>query len=631
VSRTGRGSTGPGRRSALPSGTYQPLEPGTGGLAGLMVGFRGDDGRDALFDVSALPLPGWHEPLAAAFAARTGPAGRLRTRHSAVSSWAALGRLMRFLEQTLRPPATPQALTRAHLEGFYRHRAATVQEAYAVTDIREAGMILLLPPLKEQMDPAVLGFVRQRSQAGRARQGVPGYSDGEFARLTAAARADVAAIRDRIQAGESLLARYQSDPASLSPAETSLGAQLAEMAATGVVPEPAGPFRSLMRQRTELAGHLFVTMRDLAPLLVLMVAVTGRNGETIKELPARHRIIEDRAVELLAVKRRRGPRRWFDTVTWEIGPKHRELHTPGGLYLLLLRLTARSRAFSGAGHALCAWRNGYQSHVRLQPAEHHAPYARALNHASIRLSDWAASRAQPVLADPPGSAGEETRGPGPAGPLTVSLNRVKTSVEVRRTRQMGGHLPSAARTNTIPVLFGSYLSGDPVIAEWAHEIIGAAAADAEQAALRAHQRLLARAGGAIRVVPGPASAAAEHAGADGPAAARQLDTAWAACTDHDHHPVTGKRCGWSFLDCFHCGNCLVTRDHLPALLGLLDALEARRQQVSEQDWWNRYGAAWAAIRHDILAKFSPEERDQAARDKPADTLLDLVENPWQRP
>jgi hypothetical protein len=96
-----------------------------------------------------------------------------------------------------------------------------------------------------------------------------------------------------------------------------------------------------------LASHLFVTLEDLVPLLVLMVAVTGRNLESVKELPARHTVLDGRAVSLRLPKRRRGPGAWEQTVTWEIGDPRRRLHTPGGLYLLVLELTAGSRAFTG--------------------------------------------------------------------------------------------------------------------------------------------------------------------------------------------------------------------------------------------------------------------------------------------
>lgn len=93
-------------------------------------------------------------------------------------------------------------------------------------------------------------------------------------------------------------------------------------------------------------------------MLVLLVAVTGRNIETVKELPAHHRLLDGRAVEVQLTKRRRGAGRWVQTVTWEIGPPGRELHHPGGLYLLLHRLMASGRELStGPSSFWAVWRN----------------------------------------------------------------------------------------------------------------------------------------------------------------------------------------------------------------------------------------------------------------------------------
>lgn len=93
--------------------------------------------------------------------------------------------------------------------------------------------------------------------------------------------------------------------------------------------------------------------------------------------------------------------------------------------------------------------------------------------AGIEMKDWAAHHG---LTDDMGA------------PLAVSFNRIRTSVEARRTRQMGGHLPSAARSNTVPVLFGNYLRDDPATVEWAHEVMADALVDAEQTALDVHRR-----------------------------------------------------------------------------------------------------------------------------------------------
>ena len=129
----------------------------------------------------------------------------------------------------------------------------------------------------------------------------------------------------------------------------------------------------------------------------------------------------------------------------------------------------------------------------------------------------------------------------------MTFNRIKTSTEVRRTRRLGGHLPSAAKSNTMQVLFRNYLGGDPVIVEWAHQVLGEALVDAETA-LRAHEQVLTSAGGSLRVVTGLADAEVvqREVVRDGPQSARravdgELDTAWTACGDHVH-PATGKTC-----------------------------------------------------------------------------------------
>ncbi len=372
---------------------------------------------------------------------------------------------------------------------------------------------------------------------------------------------------------------------------------LAEMAETGLVPCPDGVLTEVLHWRVETAERLFLTIRDVVPLLVLGVVLTGRNVETLKELPAQHRLLEDKAVEVTVVKRRRGAGHWHDQATWEIGPPSRRLHTPGGFYLLLWRLTAPSRAFSGSMTIWSVWRNGHRAGVT-GTAEHWDPFADKLR-TPLRLFDWA---------DRHDLRGDDGRR------LKLDMNRLRTSVEVRRTKQMGGHLPSAARTNTMQTLWSSYLRGDPAVAEWAEDILDDAFADAERAALDAHDRALAAHSGTLRIV-------AEQAGDDGmpagqagvdeetarKAASGALDTGWTACADPEHGPWNEGPCTASFLDCFHCGNCLITHDHLPRLLALLGSMEQRRQEIPLPAWWQRYGPAWAAIRHQVLPEFSPAE------------------------
>ena len=644
MTRTGRGATGTGRPAVMPAGAYQPIEAvrETGG-GRLVVDFHGDDGRRAEFDISRLPLPGWHPMLADAVAERTGPAGGLRTAAAAGTGWGAVVRLVRFLATLPQPPTVPEQLDSRHMAAFYQHRCAS-SLLTAQRDLAEARTLFILPAVRGRIPDAVLDHVQRRLPMPRegeaadvaagagAKRLTTGFSDGEFARLMAALRTDAAAIRDRIRHGEDLLARYLADAPDLGGSERELGRALWQMAQTGRVhPLPGRPLHAFAPQRRELAGHLFLTLADLPPLMMLAAALSERNGESIKELPVKHRVLEGKAVELVIVKRRRGTRRWFETVTWEIGSPGRELHHPGGFYLLLSELTARSRALRDSPLLWRVWRNGHGARQG-RADDHVAPFDHSLRGTTILPSAWAATRPRPLLADPLVDGGVSAAG----APLQVSFNRIKTSMEVRRTKRMGGHLPSTAKSNTMPVLFRNYLSGDPVITAWAEEVLGEAFVDAEQAARAAHDRAAAVAGGGPRVVPGPTSTSAlEERGLSPLAAVRaangDLDVGWTACIEHERHPATGQPCQVTFLDCFHCGNCLVTRSHLPKLLGLLDALAERRKQLSEEDWWHRYGAAWAAIRHDILTEFTPAELDQARVEPAHDALLDLVENPWELP
>ncbi|MEU0883863.1 hypothetical protein ABZ345_35110 [Lentzea sp. NPDC005914] len=612
MERDGRGSTYAGRPAAVPDQAYGPAAEVADSAGGLVVEFLGEDGRAGTFPIGDLPLPGWHAAVAAAFAALVGPAGTRRTLASAATAWGTLGRFARFLADLPDPPATPQQLIASQLDSFLLHRIDTIGAVAAWMEMGVLRRMFRRPALRDLVSATVLNYLGRRGRNTK-KPGAPGYSEGEWTRLVFAARADVEAIRDRIDAGERLLAAWSTNRSALDHPDRELAGQLGQIAESGVVPRLTGAIGQERGRRTALAQRLFVTQADREPLLVLLGAVTGRNPETLKELPAEHRILDGRAVKLLVTKRRHGPQRWFDTVTWEIGPPHRELHTPGGLYLLLHRLMARGRAFrvspTGSNSIWSVWRNARTGGLA-GVHEHEDPFAANLT-TSINFTQWA--RRHDLRAD---SADAHTAAP----PLQVRLPRVRTSVEVRRTRAVGGHLPSAVRSNTVDVLFANYLRGDPTARDWAEDVLGDAVVDAEQAALAAHDRVLHAAGRTLLRIE-----LAHHTVA-------VQEGAWTACSDPDQHPGTNQPCRrMSFLDCFHCGNCVITRSHLPAILALLDDLAARRTQLGETDWWIRYGPAWAAIRRDVLPKFTPAELTAARASAPADALLELAEDPWERP
>jgi hypothetical protein len=607
VSADGRGNTHRGRPTTLPDGLYEPsIDPVMAdrwGPARLLVNFRGEDGREHAFDVSALPLPGWHEALAEAWAKRIGPEGSLRTLASALGTWYVLARFMRFMAQRLKPPAIPAELTRADIEAFYNRDNAP---KWSGTDeMRRVTLLFAVSPLRELISTDVNDYVRKPTLNGTD-HGKPGYSDAEYRRILNAARADAAAIRDRIRRGRKLVQLWRNDRNGLTAEDNRLAEQLAAISASGDVPEgPNVTTAAITRFRSQLAQHLYVTKVDVTPLMLLLVALTGLNAESVKELPADHRVLEDCAVELEFVKRRRGAGHWNQTVTWEIGPPGRELHHPGGLYLLLLDLMAPSRAISGSTTLWCIWRNGHR--LKLTTADEHcSPFDGALHTHIARSQAWSARRG--LLAD------------GDDQPLVVTMQRLRTTVQIRRTKQMGGHVPSAAETNTIHTLFRDYLRDDPFVRDWAGDVVADALAEAERAALDAHRRALTSTGGKLEV-------RADDSGLEGGV----HPTAWGSCRDPDRHPHSGKPCRATFLDCFHCQNCLITTSHLPRLLALMRAFTRRRQMLGEADWWSRYGHVWAAIREDVLPRFTPAQLEKARAIEPCDALLDLVEAPWEKP
>ncbi len=597
-----RGSTGVGRPAPMPSGHYARMAR-TPATVPFVVQFVGEDGRQKSFDIGTLPLPGWHDALAQGWARRIGPAGTLRTLSSAMGGWAILSRFMHQLSSSIDPPQTPGDLRPRHVNAHRQSLEASSNRQTVAKHLHVMGVLLDLPPLSGQIDESLRAKFRPRTRNTRA--SAPGYSDSELRSIVAAARGDVAAIRTRLR----------------MPPPVGDRSAIAEVRRTGSVTADGVPFLDRMAHRRRLAEQVFVTRRDLIPILALFVYTTGWNVETIKELTTAHRVIEGVAVEVSLIKRRRGPGKWHDSATWEIGKPGQELRTPGGLYLLLLDLMAPARDLLDDRPYWAVWLGA----GRFGPDRVGNPFQGALN-TEVSNRDWIAGHNLRSDEHRPecGTAGD-TR--SERTDLRLSFPRLKKSVDVRRTRAVGGHLPSATRSNTVPVLFRNYLAGDPSTIDWAEDIMSDAVADMERSAFDAHRKALSTSG-RTRLAVHPREEASSVP-TNRPLTAEE--TGWSSCQDHAHHPLTGRRCAQSFLDCFHCANSVVTAEHLPGLLALLDALEQRRAHMSIESWWRRYGPVWTAIRHDVLPQFTDGEVHHAEEQKRDDYLLDLVEPRWERP
>jgi hypothetical protein len=217
-----------GRPADRPDGVYKPLERVQSTGVGLEVTVVGEDGRRRTFAMKTFPLPGWHQPLADAFARCTGASGTLRTPESAAGVFWSCRCFLVALDAMSDSPVTPAALTVDHLECYWRQRRPTVSQRGLVHEILAVGRVLGEMPAGMIADE-VDAWLHQRRSKGQT-PAVPGYSDCEFEAIMAAARSEVAAIRSRLQRGQSLLTRYECEPDTLSTEERQLAKVLVSCA-----------------------------------------------------------------------------------------------------------------------------------------------------------------------------------------------------------------------------------------------------------------------------------------------------------------------------------------------------------------------------------------------------------------
>lgn len=614
-----------GRSALMPHGTYTDESPARTGPDEVSVVFAGEDGRNRVFSFVSLPLPGLHASLAAALGRRCGPTGTRRTAASSQAVWLPLRQFVIFLATLARPPATMTALRARHLHRFRLHMLDRGNVASARQTVTVVLSLLADVHAHEGLHPEVVEVLAQRNYAPagrRAEGGRPGYSDREFASIMRAARCDVAVIRRRVARGEALLRLAHNHPERVDPAHRERAQRLIVIAETGTVPRTlmTGDTRNPQIARPAEARQLFLTWPDITALVVLGVGLTGRNSETIKELPAEHRVLEQRAVAVNLTKRRRGKAHSRDTVHWERNDRaSRQLHTPGNFYLLLHQLTRRSRTFSTTVSIWSVWCDTGRP-GKGNPTEafgHRDPFGRNLSE-GLYFPRWARRHG---LVDDGGA------------PLEISMNRLRTTLEVRTTRTVGGHLPSSVRTNTMDVSFLHYLRNDPHIQDWAARILDCALADAESHARDVVVRVLdpVAARGFATAPETTATAMATTRATLEQAAAGELDTVLTSCLDITASPHNDGACAASFELCLRCPNALILHRHLPMLLAYLDVLQSRLDAMDVETWCRDHGPNWLIITRLVLPRFTSAQLAQAARDKPPSLPWALLEGPAEQP
>jgi hypothetical protein len=579
--------------ATLPPAGYEPpgrLVTGGGQLTVRVFPENGDPPVD--FDFASLSVAtALRVSLAEAFAKVTGPAGTRRAGISAVGLMRDLRVFTGVLAGAAHPPESVADLAAAHADAF--RLLVGADGARRLSSLRV--LCRALPGLPDSFAARLHAPVRGPKTTSRQ----DAYSRQEFERVAAAARGDVRAAADRIRHNRELLGHWRDgdvDPAR-DHAAWRRGQVLDHVDRHADVPRGPNGHSSAgdVGGVRELVTALHLTMREVGAIAVLFACMTGQNASTLQRLPVGHHRADGHVPNAVGVvlvdlvKPRRGRHRAHLTVPladlpgWlgapaqppeEMSP-HSQLHTPFGLYLLALELTASSRAVLGTDRLLVYWsvaRGGGHGRGLWLAGDEFMPY-------------W--GRAHPIPADDPDQ-----------GPLALDSRRLRrTYVELRQK-------PVAHTEQTLAsqyLLRNRRSLGDyqRVVARVLEEQVRRARAGCLALTLTAEEVAAAR-------TDPDAVAARFHV--DRPTLDRllagRLDTVLAACVDHTNgpHAPAGQPCTASFLLCLSCRCARVEPRHLPALVVARDALDERRADLDPLTWTLRFAAPHAQLT-DLLEQF----------------------------
>ncbi|MEV4227031.1 hypothetical protein AB0J81_07970 [Streptomyces bobili] len=168
----------------------------------------------------------------------------------------------------------------------------------------------------------------------------------KFEQLMRTAVGEAAVIRDRIDRGDSLLAAYRAAPPS--SAVTAEEIETLDLHGLDLLDPTNSPAK-----RADIAGGLFLTREDLAPLLVLGTGLSGLRPSELLNLPASHEHDTVRGTVTIKVPdHRRGS---HATLRWELRASNDQPCGPGEFYLMVHRLTELARRATASDRLWCLW------------------------------------------------------------------------------------------------------------------------------------------------------------------------------------------------------------------------------------------------------------------------------------
>jgi hypothetical protein len=574
------------------------------------------------FDFARLPVAvELQHGLASAFARRTAPGAGLNSLHSVHGNFRVVRAFAEYLATLMHPPVRLCDLAPDHLDGFYTSRAHI---SHAPMELGGVKTLLLYAddvadPLRAKLHEANPPFVARREPKAS-------YSRAEFKRIADAARADLRAAAKRIRANRAVLTQYRAGEV----ADPDRRLQLLDFVDRhGDVPryDPRPSQRTDVKYFAQRGGFgsvidivswLNLTVSEATAAAILLAVMTGENMSVILDAPAAHHRADGHgggtATAILdTCKPRRGKRAYMNLALIEVPDwisiperpeelsRKDELHTPFGVYVLILEMTACSREITGSDRLLIGYhptggQRGWSRGLRIPQG----PYC---------------FRAWSGLRNLPSDQGDSS---GPR-PLNVLPSRMRlTYLEL--------HQKPVAHTES--TLVNDYLARNRGnLTEYRGVVADALTEQVDKARARGVIDILSS-DDLARADTQPEAVAAEHA-LDAATLKRmqagELDTVMTACVaNHDSpHSPAGEPCRASFMKCLECPCARALPHHLPIQVLVHDRLEARRAEMTPLAWVRRFALPHAQL-GDLLTRHDPTDVADA-RANPSDTDLSLVE------
>lgn len=592
------------RTAALPAGKYS--RPALTDPVLRQLCFTDESGRTKTFSFDDIDGPTeLVDDLLAALANGAQSGGRWRTLATVEAAVSAARQLITYLRTEFPEVHSIDDLSP---EVWWAWRAAKEGQS------RWPGQVNLLRTLLSE-SPRLPEVTRRamRAKATKPRKRLPendSYSRDEFGRIRSAAKGEVRQALRRIRVNTEKLHQFREVgdvgdgiTFNVGGSQWSTGSLLDYLSRNGRFPTQYLANRAVLKGCFDLTGvtspaqALFPSMREIYCLMVLLVCERGFNLSVMENLTATSFRASDGAGEPSVYtantdKPRRGSRRFNSEIL---------AGEAGKLWETAVSVTESCRT------ALAAL--GTPSEKLLIAHRH-----RNLTHEGTFRQDWlTAGIGDHYMANVGLLADDGT-------PLRVSLRRLRLSEQV---------LNQHARQNSEAVSEDIYRTPDPTTADGTADTIleGQAEAVAHATATVTIRSLSAAEVTAARTDPETAATQlCIPVSTLKLLLAGNLDTATTACTDFLNSPFAahaGEPCPASFFACFSCTNALITPEHLPRLITLLDALNNVATLVAPARWESDYRDHYARL-HAILDQNATKAEIGDARRHITDADRDIV-------